>query len=281
MIPRDDEAPVRPADVSVSGPDERDLPADLALALSIADEVDRLTMQRFGAADLVVQAKPDLTPVSEADLAAEQLIRARLSEARPDDTVLGEEFATTGTGRWRWVLDPIDGTKNYVRGVPVWATLIGLLDGDDAVLGVVSAPALSRRWWGHRGGGSWLAALGSEPRRLHVSAVSDLTDASLSIASLDGWSTRGRLDGLVRLSETVWRTRGYGDFWSYMLLAEGAVDLAAEPELSLWDVAALAPIVVEAGGTFTGLNGRPGVHHGTTAASNTLLHQALLDHVGE
>ena len=119
----------------------------------IADEVDDLTMARFGAADLVVESKPDLTPVSEADLAAEELIRARLSAARPGDTVSGEEFATTGTGRWRWVLDPIDGTKNYVRGVPVWATLIGLLDGDDAVLGVVSAPALGRRWWAHRGGG--------------------------------------------------------------------------------------------------------------------------------
>ena len=264
---------------------ERNLAEDLALALSIVDAVDELTMTRFGAADLVVEAKPDLTPVSDADRAAEQLIRTRLGQARAADAVSGEEFATTvpasGDGRWRWVLDPIDGTKNYVRGVPVWATLIGLLDRDDAVLGVVSAPALGRRWWAHRGGGAWMTALGAAPRELHVSGVRDLADASLSIASLEGWSGRGRLDPLVALTHAVWRTRGYGDFWSYMLLAEGAVDLATEPELSLWDVAALAPIVVEAGGTFTGLNGAPGVQHGDTAASNTLLHQALLDYVGD
>jgi histidinol-phosphatase len=276
VIQRDDDARAAPRDDG-----GRNLASDLALALDIADEVDRLTLARFGASDLVVEAKPDLTPVSEADLAAERLIRERLSAARAGDTVSGEEFATTGTGRWRWVLDPIDGTKNYVRGVPVWATLIGLLDGDDAVLGVVSAPALARRWWASRGGGAFTSALGAPPRRLQVSGVRALSDASLSIASLEGWSSRGRLDGLVALSRAVWRTRGYGDFWSYMLLAEGAVDLATEPELSLWDIAALAPIVVEAGGTFTGLNGRPGVHHGDTAASNGLLHQALLGFVGD
>jgi histidinol-phosphatase len=258
----------------------RDLATDLRLALGIADEVDELTMARFGAADLVVESKPDLTPVSEADLAAEELIRTRLNAARPGDTVSGEEFATTGTSRWRWVLDPIDGTKNYVRGVPVWATLIGLLDGDDAVLGVVSAPALGRRWWAHRGGGAFATVLGAPARRLRVSTVHDLADASLSIASLEGWTGPGR-DQIIGLTDAVWRTRGYGDFWSYMLVAEGAVDLATEPELSLWDVAALAPVVTEAGGTFTGLNGRAGVQHGNAAASNTLLHQALLEFVGE
>ncbi len=278
MIERDDESPTGP----VMPPESpRDLAADLDLALRIADEVDQLTMARFGAADLVVESKPDLTPVSEADLAAEELIRTRLGTSRPDDTVSGEEFATTGTGRWRWVLDPIDGTKNYVRGVPVWATLIGLLDGDDAVLGVVSAPALGRRWWAHRGGGSFGTALGAPVRRLHVSNVRHLADASLSIASLEGWAHRGRRERLIGLTDAVWRTRGYGDFWSYMLVAEGAVDLATEAELSLWDMAALAPIVTEAGGTFTGLNGRPGVQHGTAAASNTLLHKALLDFVGD
>lgn len=278
MIEPDDDPPERPA-TDATG--RRDLAADLDLALGIADEVDRLTMARFGAVDLVVQSKPDLTPVSEADLAAEELIRARLDRARPGDTVSGEEFATTGASRWRWVLDPIDGTANYVRGVPVWATLIGLLDGDDAVLGVVSAPALGRRWWARRGGGSFTTALGAPARRLQVSGVRGLGDASLSIASLAGWSARGRLEQLISLTEAVWRTRGYGDFWSYMLLAEGAVDLATEPELSLWDVAAVAPIVTEAGGTFTGLNGRPGVHHGNAAASNSLLHKALLDYVGD
>jgi histidinol-phosphatase len=277
VIERDDESPTGSA-LPAGAP--RDLAADLQLALGIADEVDQLTMARFGAADLVVESKPDLTPVSEADLAAEELIRTRLKAARPGDTVSGEEFATTGTSRWRWVLDPIDGTKNYVRGVPVWATLIGLLDGDDAVLGVVSAPALGRRWWAHRGGGAFATVLGAPARRLHVSTVHDLADASLSIASLEGWSGAGR-DRIIGLTDAVWRTRGYGDFWSYMLVAEGAVDLATEPELSLWDVAALAPVVTEAGGTFTGLNGRAGVQHGNAAASNTLLHQALLEFVGD
>ena len=261
-------------------PAGRDLAADLAVALQIADRCDELTMSRFGALDLVVESKPDLTPVTDADQATERLIRARLGEVRPDDVVSGEEFDTTGSGDWRWVLDPIDGTKNFVRGVPVWATLIGLLHGDDAVLGVVSAPALGRRWWGHAGGGAWASALGSTPRRLHVSAVSDLADASLSFSSLDGWATRDRGAALLDLGAKVWRSRGYGDFWSYMLLAEGAVDLAAEPELSLWDIAAVAPIVVEAGGTFTGLNGRPGVHHGNAAASNGTLHAALLEALG-
>lgn len=261
--------------------DPRDLADDLAVALRMADAADVLTMARFGASDLVVEAKPDLTPVTDADRATEELIRSMLAEHRPGDAVSGEEFDSTGTGAWRWVIDPIDGTKNFVRGVPVWATLIGLLHGDEAVLGVASAPALGRRWWAHRGGGAWATALGGPVRDLHVSAVRDLGDASLSISSIEGWSALGRLDRLVGLSDAVWRTRGYGDFWSYMLVAEGAVDVATEPELSLWDIAALAPIVTEAGGAFTGLNGVPGVHHGNVAASNGLLHAALLAHVGD
>jgi histidinol-phosphatase len=174
------------------------------------------------------------------------------------------------------VIDPIDGTKNFVRTVPVWATLIALLDGAEAVVGVVSAPALGRRWWAVRGGGAWLAVGGGEPRRLAVSGVAALADASLSYASLSGWAESGRRDAFLALTDRVWRTRGYGDFWSYMLVAEGAVDLAAEPELSLWDMAALAPIVTEAGGRFTGLDGVNGVHQGHAAASNGLLHDKFL-----
>lgn len=261
--------------------DPRDLADDLAVALRMADAADALTMARFGASDLVVEAKPDLTPVTDADRAAEELIRSMLAADRPADAVSGEEFDSTGAGEWRWVIDPIDGTKNFVRGVPVWATLIALMHADDPVLGVVSAPALGRRWWAHRGGGAWATALGGPVRPLHVSAVGDLGDASLSIASLEGWAARGRLDRLVGLTEAVWRTRGYGDFWSYMLVAEGAVDVATEAELSLWDMAALAPIVMEAGGAFTGLNGVAGVHHGDVAASNGRLQAALLAHVGD
>jgi histidinol-phosphatase len=253
-----------------------DIAADLELARELADGADAITTQRFGAADLVVEAKPDLTPVSDADRAVEQAIRALLAEERPGDAISGEEFGSVGTGSRRWVIDPIDGTKNYVRGVPVWATLIALLDGDDPVVGVVSAPALNRRWWAARGAGAWTSVDGGEPRRLAVSRVTALTDASLSYSSLTGWADLGRREAFLALAEQVWRSRAYGDFWSYMLVAEGAVDLAAEPELSLWDMAALAPIVTEAGGRFTGLDGVPGVRSGNAAASNGLLHDDFL-----
>jgi histidinol-phosphatase len=225
-----------------------------------------------------VETKPDLTPVSDADRAVEQAIREQLGEVRPGDAVLGEEFGGVAVPSGRsWVIDPIDGTKNFVRGVPVWATLIALVDGPGTpVVGVVSAPALGRRWWACRGGGAWTSAFGSEPRQIQVSAVSDLADASLSFSSLSGWAALGRRDAFVALTDRVWRTRAYGDFWSYMLLAEGAVDLAAEPELSLWDMAALAPIVTEAGGRFTGLDGTDGVGQGNAAASNGLLHDEFL-----
>jgi histidinol-phosphatase len=254
---------------------------DLALAHRLADAADEITRARFGAADLAVESKPDLTPVTDADRAVEQALRELLSAERPDDAVSGEEFGSEGSGSRRWVIDPIDGTKNFVRGVPVWATLIGLMDGPTAVVGMVTAPALGRRWWAAAGGGAWASALGSGPRRLTVSRVADLADASLSYASLGGWRALGRLDGFLALTAACWRTRAYGDFWSYLLVAEGAVDLAAEPELSLWDMAALAPIVVEAGGRFTGLDGVDGVNSGSAAASNGLLHDALLDYLGD
>ena len=257
-----------------------DYAADLAVARSLADLADAITLDRFGATDLHVAAKPDLTPVSDADTAVERSIRDALASARPGDAVSGEEFGAEGAGRRRWVIDPIDGTKNFVRNVPVWATLIALLDGDEAVVGVVSAPALGRRWWASRGSGAWASWLGGPARRLCVSKVAQLSDASLSYASLSGWARIGRREAFVNLAEQVWRSRAFGDFWSYMLVAEGAVDLAAEPELSLWDMAALAPIVTEAGGRFSGLNGIDGVQQGNAAASNGLLHGALLAAVG-
>jgi histidinol-phosphatase len=249
---------------------------DLELALTLADAADVITMGRFGATDLVVESKPDLTPVSDADRAVEQSLRARLHHARPEDAVSGEEFGSRGSGNRRWVIDPIDGTKNFVRGVPVWATLIALMTDDEPVVGVVSAPALGRRWWASTGFGAYASALGATPRRLAVSKVATLSDASLSYSSLSGWQARGRGDAFRALTETVWRSRAYGDFWSYLLVAEGAVDLAAEPELSLWDMAALVPIVTEAGGRFTALDGTPGPHGGNAAASNGVLHAAFL-----
>jgi histidinol-phosphatase len=254
---------------------------DLQVALTLADIADGITSNRFGAADLAVESKPDLTPVTDADRTVETALRARLAAERTGDAVVGEEFGGAASTSRQWVIDPIDGTKNYVRNVPVWATLIGLLDGDEAVLGVVSAPALGRRWWAHRGGGAWTSWQGGPARAIAVSRVAQLGDASLSYASLAGWADRGRRDAFVALTDQVWRTRAYGDFWSYMLVAEGAVDLAAEPELALWDMVALAPIVTEAGGRFTGLDGVDGVRSASAAASNGLLHEALLAAIGD
>lgn len=254
--------------------------SDLAIALELADLADAITLRRFRADDLVVSAKPDLTPVTDADRAVEQAVRERLADCRPGDAVVGEEFGASGDSRRRWVIDPIDGTKNFVRGVPVWASLIALVVDRVPVLGVVSAPALGRRWWAARGEGAFGTALGTQPRQLTVSQVSELADASLSYSSLSGWADAGRLPAFIELTERVWRSRAYGDFWSYMLVAEGVVDLAAEPELALWDMAALEPIVIEAGGRFTGLDGTPGVYQGNAAASNGRLHDALLAALG-
>jgi histidinol-phosphatase len=258
---------------------------DLRLAHVLADAADAATMDRFKALDLKVETKPDMTPVSEADKAAEELIRSQLSRARPRDAVLGEEYGVEGTGPRRWVVDPIDGTKNYVRGVPVWATLISLMeegeDGFQPVVGVVSAPALSRRWWAAKGAGAYTGRSLTSATRLQVSGVERIADASFAYASLSGWEEQGRLDGVLDLTREVWRTRAYGDFWPYMMVAEGSVDLCAEPELSLWDMAANAIIVTEAGGTFTGLDGRPGPHSGNAAASNGPLHDELLAYLNQ
>jgi len=249
---------------------------DLRLAHVIADQVDSLTMARFKSQDLRVETKPDLTPVSDADKTAEEIVRGQLSRARPRDAVHGEEMGDTGHGPRRWVIDPIDGTKNFVRGVPVWATLIGLLDGDQVVVGLVSAPALGRRWWAAQGSGAWTGKSLAAASQLHVSRVDRLEDASLSYSSLSGWEERGQLDAFLDLTRRTWRTRAYGDFWSHVLVAEGAVDLSAEPELALHDMAALVPIVTEAGGTFTSIRGVPGPFGGSALVSNGLLHDAAL-----
>ncbi|HWS58808.1 MAG TPA: histidinol-phosphatase, partial [Actinotalea sp.] len=231
--------------------------------------------------DLRVETKPDTTPVTDADRAAEDIVRSVLGQARGRDAVLGEERGSTGHGPRQWVIDPIDGTKNFVRGVPVWATLIALLDGGQPVVGVVSAPALGRRWWAARGTGAWTGRSLASATRLQVSGVGDLADASLSYSSLSGWEERGDLDRFLALTRRCWRTRAYGDFWSYMLVAEGAVDVACEPELALYDMAALVPIVTEAGGTFTSLSGEPGPHGGNAVASNGLLHDRILRAIGD
>ena len=244
---------------------------DLSLALRLADEADALTLARFRAQDLHVAAKPDLTPVSDADLAVEALVRSVLASERPADAILGEEQGATGDGPRQWVVDPIDGTKNFVRGVPVWATLIALLVDRRVDVGVVSAPALGRRWWAARGHGAF-----ADGQPIRVSKVGSLADAHLSYSSLTGWEQQGRLEGLLQLSRDCWRTRAFGDFWSHVLVAEGAVDASFEPEVSLWDLAPLQIIVEEAGGRFTSLEGEARPDGGSVVCTNGLLHEEVL-----
>ena len=258
-------------------PDENALADDLRLALALADAADAITMARFGATDLRVETKADLTPVSEADQAAEVALRTLLEQARPDDGILGEEYGTTGDTNRQWIIDPIDGTTNYFRGVPVWSTLIALLHAGEPVVGVVSAPALARRWWAMTGGGAWTVRPGSaEAVRMRVSAVASVDDASFSFSDDRGWEEAGAGAGLRTLVSRTWRQRAYGDFWSHMLVAEGAVDIAAEPQLASYDMAALVPIVREAGGSITGFDGSPALASGQAVTTNGVLHDQVV-----
>jgi histidinol-phosphatase len=253
---------------------------DLSLAQVLANTADSISTSRFRALDLRVESKPDLTPVTDADRTVEESIRATLSRARPRDAVLGEEFGAVGSARRRWIIDPIDGTKNFVRGVPIWATLIALFEDDRPVVGLVSAPALGRRWWAAAGHGAYTGRNASHATPIRVSKVTEISDMSLCYSDLNYWETAGRLDAMLDLIRGSWRNRAYGDFYGYMLLAEGALDVMAEPELSLWDVAALIPIVTEAGGTFTDLGGHPAPGDGSAVATNGLLHDRILDRLG-
>ena len=253
-----------------------DLSADLALALELVARADEITLGHFRAADLIVETKPDLSPVSEADTAVERMIRERLAAERPEDAILGEEYGAAeppASGR-RWIVDPIDGTQSYVRGVPVWATLIALERHGEPVVGVASAPALARRWWGARGQGAHGQEAGSAPRPLRVSRIAELADAQLCFGGPEDWVRQDRLPQLLELSGQVWRTRGYGDFWQYMLVAEGAAEIATDPSVSVWDLAVPLVIVTEAGGRFTDFTGAV-THTGASGlATNGAVHDA-------
>ncbi len=257
-----------------------DLSDDLALALDLADRADAVSIDRYRAVDLRVTTKPDRTPVTDADQAVERAIRDRLTAERPADGILGEEYGTaagTGAGAHRqWIIDPIDGTANFLRGVPIWGTLIALAIDDVPVVGVVSAPALGQRWWAARGHGARTAQHGGPARPLAVSGVRELADASLSYNSLPGWDDAGRLEPIIALTRSVWRARAIGDMWSYMLVAEGAIDIAGEFDLQPYDMAALQPIIEEAGGRFTSVDGEEGPWHGSALATNGLLHEEVL-----
>ncbi|MBS3177607.1 MULTISPECIES: inositol monophosphatase family protein [unclassified Pseudoclavibacter] len=257
------------------------LSSDLRLARELADIADAVSMQHFNSRSLGVYEKEDRTPVTDADRAVEQALRARLAETRPSDSILGEEYGSQGTSRRQWIIDPIDGTANFMRGIPIWATLISLVIDGVPEVGVVSAPGLNRRWWGATGQGAYLDDDLSDrdvatDRRIQVSAVDELERASLSYNSLKGWDDAGRSAQLLEFSRAIWRTRAVGEVWSYMLVAEGALEIAGEFDLQPYDMAAIVPIVVEAGGTFTSMDGEEGPWHGSALATNGLLHDQAL-----
>jgi len=254
---------------------------DLALALSLAGNADLISLDRFTAVDLVVTTKPDRTPVTDADKAVETSIRSGIEAARPSDSILGEEFGTQGSGSRQWIIDPIDGTANFLRGVPIWGTLIALAIDGVPVVGVVSAPALGKRWWAAKGHGAWMEVQGAEvhgggARQIHVSGVGALEDASISYNSIQGWDGEGKLDELIALQRASWRARSIGDAWAYMLVAEGHLDMAGEWDLKPYDMAALIPIVEEAGGKFTSLTGVDGPWEGSALATNGVVHDEVL-----
>jgi histidinol-phosphatase len=250
--------------------------ADLDLALRIADAADRIALQRYLAADLAVETKSDLSPVTEADRGTEMAIREILTAERPTDGILGEEYGEQGENERRWIIDPIDGTANYLRGVPIWATLIGLESSGGLTVGVVSAPALARRWWAATGGGAWTRDPDGSERQIHVSDVAALNEASCSISNDPGWQQLGAMAAVQALRSNCWRVRDYGDFLPHMLVAEGAVDVVAEPELSTWDLAALIPIVSEAGGQLSGWRGGDAIQSGSAVTTNGTLHDVVL-----
>ncbi len=251
---------------------------DLRLALELADTADGITMLRYRSPDLEVENKPDQTPVSESDKRAELALRDRLGDLRPDDRIIGEEFGgaelAAAPGR-AWVIDPIDGTKSYVRGMDTWTTLIALLEDGEVKLGVVSMPALRKRWWAVRGEGAF-----ADGRRIHVSEIDQLSRAQFLWSGIEEWDAIGGFQRVIDLGRRCWRTRGVGDAWQYMLVAEGAAEIATDPEATLWDMAAVSIVVEEAGGRFTALNGADGPAAGSGLATNGALHAEALAVLG-
>ena len=272
---------------------------DLQLALALADEADAITMRFFRASSLDIRTKVDKTPVTEADLAVETMLRERLARERSDDAIVGEEFGVSGSASRRWIIDPIDATKNFMRGIPVFATLLAL----ENEVGVVSAPALGMRWWAARGHGAFVrhpersrgtwagggasieppippgpsTTLGMTVDRIRVSGITSIEEAQLSYDDVVSWEKRGLRDRFLELDRRCGRSRAFGDFWSHMLVAEGACDIAIEPEVALWDMAPIQVIVEEAGGRFTDLAGHARADGGSAVSTNGLLHDAVLE----
>lgn len=250
--------------------------ADLELAQELADVADAIALERFRALDLKVESKPDRSPVTDADRSVEQALKAILVAKAPNDALIGEEYgnseAKQGSNR-TWIIDPIDGTANYLRGVPVWASLIALAIDGKPVVSVVSAPAMGRRWWAAPEIGAFTRDIDGSVRKLSVSGINELEDASLSYNNLQLWDQAGKTQQLIAFSRKIWRTRAYGDFWSYMLLAEGALEIVTEHDLKIYDIAALVPIVEQAGGEFSALEGPLTADSSSVLATNGKLHK--------
>lgn len=246
--------------------------ADLDLALALADAADSISLERFRALDLEVQTKPDRSPVTDADKSVELALKDLLAKNAPTDALVGEEFGSSGKAARTWIIDPIDGTANYLRGVPIWATLIALAIDGKPVVSVVSAPAMGRRWWAAPGIGAFTKEIDGTKRALKVSAIGDLENASLSYNNFQLWDQAGMLSELTELSRKVWRTRAYGDFWSYMLLAEGSLDIVAEHDLKIYDIAALVPIIELSGGLISDIHGPLTDETSAVLATNKKLH---------
>lgn len=250
---------------------------DIELLQVLANAADDISLARFRALDLVVEAKPDRTPVTDADKAVEGKLRELLRLYRPTDEVIGEEMDKTGDSNRSWIIDPIDGTANYLRGVPIWGTLIALRVDGEITTSIISAPALGRRWWAGKGRGAFTKDIDGSVRKITVSKIAKLEDSTLSFNSLEQWRNEGLLEQLLELSTNVSRTRAYGDFLSYMFVAEGAIEIASEHDLKIHDIAALVPILTEAGGRITDLQGELTEDSSSVIATNSLLHQAVQD----
>jgi histidinol-phosphatase len=250
---------------------------DIELLQVLASAADEISLARFRALDLVVEAKPDRTPVTDADKAVEGKLRELLKLYRPTDEVIGEEMDKTGDSNRSWIIDPIDGTANYLRGVPIWGTLIALRVDGEITTSIISAPALGRRWWAGKGRGAFTKDIDGSVRKITVSKIAKLEDSTLSFNSLEQWRNQGLLEQLLELSTNVSRTRAYGDFLSYMFVAEGAIEIASEHDLKIHDIAALVPILTEAGGRITDLQRELTEDSSSVIATNSLLHQAVQD----
>jgi histidinol-phosphatase len=254
--------------------------ADLDFAHRLADAADSISMSRFRANDLRIATKADRSHVTDADQAVERAIREQIAAEHSGDAIFGEEYGSEGDSERQWIIDPIDGTANYLRGVPLWGTLIALAVNGEVVAGVASMPALGQRWWAAKGEGAWKrTARHAEPERLRVSAIGAIDEASVSFQSIQQWDEAGHLDQLIALTRAVWRDRAYGDLWSYTLVAEGLLDAVAEFGVKAYDVAPLGLIVEEAGGRFSAATGEPGPWHGSALASNGALHDELLGRI--